>query len=80
MDKLAQFQAQAPAWHKNVFGNLSTKKKRIRARLTGIQKALANGPSPFLENLQTQLILLYVKISNMKKSIWAQWARVCNHL
>jgi len=73
-DNISQFQAQAPTWHKNVLGNLGTKKKRIPTWLTGIQKALGNGPSPFPENLQTHLILLYDEISSMEKGIWAQWA------
>jgi len=35
-DTISRFQAQAPIWPKNVFENLGTKKKRIRARLLGI--------------------------------------------
>lgn len=37
-------------------------------------------PSLFLESLQKDLFLLYDKICNMEKSLWAQHACVCNFL
>ena len=78
VENINVFRHQAPGWHRLVFRNISAKKKRIRARLAGIQRALGFGLSPFLDNLQTELLSLYDHLSDMEKSIWAQRARVCN--
>ena len=69
------FRAQAPIWHKCVYGNIGAKKQRIRARLAGIQKALGRGTSPILEQLQTTLSDLYSRLSHMEHVTWAQRAR-----
>ena len=42
-----------------VFGNLFAKKKRVLARLNGVQKAFANNPCDFLMDLENQLVSKY---------------------
>jgi len=44
------------------------KKKRIWARLLEIQKVLGYKPTPFLENIQFQLIESYERLNEMNKS------------
>ena len=51
-----RFMEKAKDWHKNVFGNISLKKKRTKACLDGIQEALAIKPNHYLENLEKGLI------------------------
>ena len=48
---ISGFVSRARVWNREVFGNVFTKKKRLMARLVGIQKALANRLSTFLINL-----------------------------
>jgi len=52
---LQKFTEAMKIWNKEVFGNIFQRKARIEARLKGIQKALANGPSRFLIRLEKQL-------------------------
>lgn len=41
-DAIIEFTVKVKKWNKKVFGNIFSKKKRLVARLIGIQKALAN--------------------------------------
>ena len=50
------FSRQASLWNKNHFGNIFHKKKRVLARLDGVQRALASQPSVSLVTLENQLI------------------------
>ena len=54
-DSIECFSKEATLWNKDHFGNIFHKKKRLMARLYGVQKALANNPSPDLINLESQL-------------------------
>lgn len=51
-DAIIEFTITVKKWHKEVFGNIFAKRKRLVARLIGIQKALANCLNAFLSNLQ----------------------------
>lgn len=52
VDAISVFVTKAKEWNREVFGNVFAKKKRLMARLVGIQKAMANRPYTFLINLQ----------------------------
>lgn len=52
---LSKFTEALKVWNKEVFGNIFYRKSRVEARLAGIQKALANGPSAHLLALERQL-------------------------
>ena len=39
-------------WNKNHFGNIFAKKRRIMARLDGVQREMANNPSSPLIQLE----------------------------
>ncbi|XP_056692109.1 uncharacterized protein [Spinacia oleracea] len=61
-------------WNQNVFGNLYYKRKRLLARINGIQLALANKYSGFLVNLERDLLKQLDDILNKERLIWAQKA------
>ena len=53
---------KAKKWNREVFGNLFACKKRVLARLYGIQKAMSNNPSDFLIQLEKNLTKEYKDI------------------
>lgn len=57
-------------WNQECFGHLAHRKKRILARLKGIQIALANKPSFFLYNLEQRLTIDYKKILSQELLFW----------
>lgn len=64
------FTDRAHQWNKSVFGNLFARKKRVLARLNGVQKALPNGPNQFLVQLEKSLIKEYLEIMLQKEEFW----------
>ena len=54
-DAISFFSSDASVWNREHFGNVFEKKKRIMARLGGIQKALAECPSVSLVELERKL-------------------------
>ncbi|XP_024197763.1 uncharacterized protein LOC112200986 [Rosa chinensis] len=62
-------------WNFNVFGNVFRKKKRLLARLNGIQKALSIYRNPFLVNVENQLIKDYEVIRDQEALLWQQKSR-----
>ena len=58
-EETLEFVIRVRKWNCEVFGNLFARKRRILARLHGVQKALANNPNDFLLELEQQLILEY---------------------
>ena len=56
LEAIEVFSSQASIWNKNHFGNIFHKKKRVLARLDGVQRALASQPSASLVALENQLI------------------------
>lgn len=67
---------KAIQWNKNSFGNLFHKKRRLFARLEGINRALSNGPCAFLEKLQTSLSIDFQRVLALEKEFWASKSRV----
>lgn len=70
----SSFLDKVKSWNSNVFGNLNKQKKRLIARLNGIQIALANKHSNFFYNLEKNLLLDLKDIFNKERIIWAQKA------
>ncbi|KAJ4828259.1 hypothetical protein Tsubulata_012067 [Turnera subulata] len=62
-------------WNKTVFGNIHRRKKRILARLAGIQKYLERMPSKFLSNLELELRMELDSVLVQEELLWAQKAR-----
>lgn len=75
VDAKSMFVTKAKEWNREIFGNVFAKKKRLMARLVGIQKAMANRPCTFLINLQNQLSDEYNNILHLEEKLWAMKAR-----
>ena len=52
---IVSFTKDAMIWNKNQFGNIFEKKRRLMARLNGIQRVLASNPQSSLIDLENQL-------------------------
>ena len=54
-ESIEVFSNEATLWNRNHFGNIHQKKRRIMARIYGVQKAISNWPSSSLLNFENQL-------------------------
>ena len=72
----AIFTALVSAWNKLVFGNIFQRKKRVLARMSGVQGALASNPSDSLSRLEKSLREQYLNILNLEEDFWALKSRV----
>ncbi|GMY07241.1 transposon tx1 uncharacterized 149 kda protein [Fagus crenata] len=68
---ISEFISSAQTWNSEVFGNIFTNKRRLLARLLGIQKALARHPSSNLLQLQSNLSAELNQILNLEEELWA---------
>lgn len=68
---IVNFTNKAKYWNRIAFGNLFTQKKRVLARITRVQKALANGPNHFLIQLEKKLIEEHSLIKQQEEEFWA---------
>ncbi|KAK7836759.1 putative ribonuclease h protein [Quercus suber] len=73
---IKKFTESANHWNRSVFGNLFTRKRRVLARLYGVQKALAIGPSQFLVRLEKELAEEYLIIMQQEEEYWALKSRL----
>ncbi|XP_039028355.1 uncharacterized protein LOC120162254 [Hibiscus syriacus] len=55
-ETIAKFSKEAEFWNKSVFGYIRSQKRRVMARLRGVQKALQIRNSSFLHNLEISLL------------------------
>ena len=72
---ISEFIPLAQSWNTEVFGNIFTNKRRLLARLLGIQKAFARHPSSSLLCLQENLSDELNQILNLEEELWAIKAR-----
>ena len=70
------FTNRANQWNREVFRNLFARKRKVLARLNGVQKALANHPNNFLIQLEKQLIEDYSLIRLQEEEYWALKSRL----
>ena len=64
---IRKFTSNARQWNRSVFGNLFARKRRVLARINGLQKALSNGPNHFLVQLEQDLLKEYSKIRSQEE-------------
>ena len=76
MEAIDTFAKQATLWNKNHFGNIFHKKKRIMARLDGVQRAMASNPSASLVSLENFLIRELDVVLEQEKDLWALKSRI----
>ena len=72
----SKFLSKIQFWDGNVFGNLTLQKKRILARLNGIQISLSFRNSNFLIQLEKNLLVDLNNIHLIERRIWAQKAGI----
>lgn len=73
---VAKFVDKAKVWNKEVFRNLFHCKKRIVARLRGVQTALSINPSSLLVDLDRTLRAEFTKISKLEEEFWAMKSHI----
>ena len=64
------FAEKANIWNNTHFGNLFQRKKRVLARLKGIQESLANNPSTHLINLEKMLRNEFAEVAKLEEEFW----------
>lgn len=68
---LLKFTKAIKIWNEEVFGNIFRRKRRVEARLAGIQKALGNGPNAHLLALERELREEYWVINQQEEEFWS---------
>ena len=74
-DAAKSFTLSALEWNRHVLGNIFWKKKRLLARLGGIQWALEDYYSHGLIDLEKQLRAKLEEVLSQKEIIWLQKSR-----
>ncbi|WRX27563.1 Reverse transcriptase domain - like 10 [Theobroma cacao] len=69
---LKMFSDSACVWNKEVFGNIFSRKKRILARLGGIERELEYRQSRYLQELEAKLRKEYELILQQEEVFWLQ--------
>lgn len=70
------FTVKVKQWNSKVFGNLFARKRRVLARLGGVQKAIACHPSEGLLRLEKELIEEHTLILLQEGEFWALKSRL----
>ena len=76
MEAMDVFSRQASVWNKIHFGNIFHNKRRILARLDGVQRSLANQPSSSLVALENQLCKELDVVLEQERDLWALKSRI----
>lgn len=63
-------------WNKNFFRNLFYQKKRVIAKLKGVQLALSRNANDFLVGLKKDLRAELNEVSKLEEEFWAMKARI----
>ncbi|KAL5818860.1 hypothetical protein ACOSQ4_022702 [Xanthoceras sorbifolium] len=74
-EKLDNMTNKLKLWNKDCFGNLFHSKRRILARLQGVQRGLSGGFNGGLAKLENVLVDEYNKILDSEETFWAQKSR-----
>ena len=64
------------SWNKLHFGNIFTKKRKIMARLNGIQRVVAVRPSSSLLDLENNLLKDLDVVLGQEQELWALKSRI----
>uniref|UniRef100_A0A2N9FQ21 Reverse transcriptase domain-containing protein n=1 Tax=Fagus sylvatica TaxID=28930 RepID=A0A2N9FQ21_FAGSY len=73
---IKDFSNRARLWNREVFGNIFHKKKRLLARLNGIQRSLSHRPCAALLDLEKDLSYKYQNILRLEEEFWALKSRL----
>ncbi|XP_070027616.1 uncharacterized protein [Nicotiana sylvestris] len=75
-ETIRNFQVVATRWNKQTFGNIFQQKRRILARLGGIQASVHYLTGQFLQNLEIQLNLDYNNLLRVDEEFWKLKSRI----
>ena len=70
------FQREATAWNKSHFGNIFARKRKIMARLNGIQRVVAVRPSSSLLDLENNLLKELDVELGQEQDLWTLKSRI----
>ena len=70
------FTLKAKIWNKEVFGDIFWRKRKLTARLLGVEKALANNLSQRLIDTHKFLFGEMEKILGLEEELWGMKARI----
>jgi len=70
-----KFIADVKIWNREVFGDIFHRKKRIEARLRGIQTSIADRQNEYLLNLECQLRQEYFEVLQYEEEFWSVKSR-----
>ena len=76
VESIGFFSTEATLWNRNHFSNIHHKKRRVLARIYGVQKALSNCPSSSLINLENQFQLELDSIFDQERDLWLLKSRI----
>ncbi|XP_075665226.1 uncharacterized protein LOC142634861 [Castanea sativa] len=71
-ESIENFSRKASDWNKHHFGNIFGRKKRVMARLNGIQKAIASHPSHSLNEMEKTLHEELNTLLEQEEEFWVQ--------
>ena len=67
---------RAKTWNRDHFGNIFHRKRRIYARLKGVQIALGNNLNNFLIDLEKSLLVELPSVANLEAEFWSTKSRI----
>lgn len=76
LETLDHFKSSMTEWNRDFFWNIFRNKRRTLARIEGIQKYLADRFSPYLANLESQLIHQFNQLILQEEILWYQKSRI----
>lgn len=76
METTKNFQEVASQWNQHTFGSIFHRKRKILARLVGIQSSIHYPTSIFLQNLETQLTNDFSSILRLGEDFWKLKSRL----
>ncbi|XVF31294.1 hypothetical protein REPUB_Repub16aG0133600 [Reevesia pubescens] len=74
-ENLKAFTPAIKEWNTSVFGNNFTRKKKLLARLEGVQRNLETRPNKFLYKLENELLVEYNEVLMQEELLWFQKSR-----
>ncbi|KAK2645782.1 hypothetical protein Ddye_020977 [Dipteronia dyeriana] len=77
VDRIHNLTRILKVWNKEKFGNIFYNKRRLLARIQGIQHHLSDKPSVFLSSLEESLLKDYRDIFEREEIFWQQKSRNC---
>lgn len=73
--QLVEFAQRVKQWNKEVFGNITQRKNRLRARLAGVQRSLAQKTTIAMFKLEFRLKRMWEEILTQEELLWFQKSR-----